>query len=545
MKTQGNIKYKNSILGSLLFIVLAGCGDMFSDPLVDKETGEDINFLLIDFNFFTTRMTYKFIDVSSNEAILQDATLWFTGNNANDIVTFSGNKEAEHHTSEGQLELTVDPNVAISSSTPLDFTVHVLVNGYDEFSQTIQINSEGKKTFELFLSPTDSGNEEVLTGNENPDDGDSFIFMNFNTKSAVADEKPYRINYSIQKADILLFRDSSGQPLFSSLEEMMSAYISDPSNFLKLTMDINTGFPSFSGKVWVNEVRESGLIQKLESGNMVSLVIGGKKVTDLNGGKITQSCSYLATPEPDVFGFAKIVNEAWQLSQTPVIWTDLEISYTLASVSLADICANGCTIKFSSSAESSFSIDADIYNESGQRVLTTNFKGSFPESFTLENVPGIPARIVFRNNNPGFKEIQALEVSSLCNGNYEVEVQAADDYQEFMVVLHARCADNPSVALAPTYSGEMRIKNSNDPWQGVDMVGGVVDILAKEHQEYEIRFLWQDNWETDSFSTEFDSDGNYLGESASKISSQQMEDGRIKILIEHIFNQDVCNDMNW
>ena len=137
-----------------------------------------------------------------------------------------------------------------------------------------------------------------------------------------------------------------------------------------------------------------------------------------------------------------------------------------------------------------------------------------------------------------------MEVTSLCSGTYEVEIEAAEGYEEYKVVLKARCAGNPSVALAPTYSGEMRIKNSSDPWQGIDMVGGVVDILAKEHQEYEIRFLWKDNWETD-FTTEFDSNGNYLGESTSEVSSERMEDGRIKILIEHIFDQDVCNDLNW
>ncbi|HPF50868.1 MAG TPA: hypothetical protein PK335_04795, partial [Draconibacterium sp.] len=312
-----------------------------------------------------------------------------------------------------------------------------------------------------------------------------------------------------------------------------------------LTMDIKTGFPAFSGKVWVNDTRENGLIQKLESGNLVSLTIGGTQVYNLNGGVITQSCTYLATPAPDIFGFAKLENEAWQVSPNPIVYTNLQISYTVASVSLADICSTGCTIKFSSTSQTSFSIDADVYNESGQRILTTNFKGSFPKTFTLENVPGIPARIVFRNNNPGFKEISPLEVASLCSGNYEVEVQAADGYIEYMVVLKARCADNPTVALAPTYSGEMRIKNSNDPWQGIDMVGGVVDILAKEHQDYEIRFLWKDDWETDSFTTEFDSSGNYLGESSSKVSSEILEDGRIKISIEHIFDQDVCNDMNW
>lgn len=545
MKTQVNSKYKNGILSILFFVLLAGCGEMLDNPLIDKETGEDINLLIVDFNFFTTRMTYKLIDVTSEEEILKDATVWFTGTNADDIVTFTGDKEAEHYTEEGQLELTVDPNVEFSESTPLDFTVHVTIDGYDEFAQTIQINSEGKKTFELYMSPSSGGNEDTLTGGEDPNDDGSFIFMNFTTKSASEEEKPYVVNYSIKKTDVLLFKDYYGQPLFSSLDELNVAYQNNPTGFLQLTMDINTDFPAVSGKVWVDDTRKSALFQKLESGNLVKLVIGGKQVYDLNGGVITQSCTYLSTPEPDIFGFATFANEAWLVSADPIVYSSLQISYTLASVSLVDICSSGCTIKFTSSSQTSFSIDADMYNESGQRILTTNFKGNFPESFVLENVPDIPVKIIFRNNNPGFKEITPLEVTTLCSGNYEVDVQAAEGYLEYMIVLKAYCADNPTVALAPTYSGEMRIANSNDAWQGIDMEGGVVDILAKEHQDYEIRFLWKEKWETDNFSTEFDTNGNYLGESSSKVSSVKLDDGRIKIMIEHTFDQDVCNDLNW
>ena len=85
----------------------------------------------------------------------------------------------------------------------------------------------------------------------------------------------------------------------------------------------------------------------------------------------------------------------------------------------------------------------------------------------------------------------------------------------------------------------------NDQWQGIDMNGGVVDVLAKENEEYQIRFLWKDNWETASFSTSFDANGNYLGTSGSSVSSSLMPDGRIRILIEHTFEQDVCRDLGW
>ena len=113
----------------------------------------------------------------------------------------------------------------------------------------------------------------------------------------------------------------------------------------------------------MDDSRKNALFQKLESGNLVKLVIGGKRVYDLNGGVITQSCTYLSTPEPDIFGFATFTNEAWLVSADPIVYSSLQISYIVASVSLVDICASGCTIKFTSSSQTSFSIDADIYNE--------------------------------------------------------------------------------------------------------------------------------------------------------------------------------------
>ncbi|RIJ48225.1 hypothetical protein D1614_10860 [Maribellus luteus] len=527
----------------VLFASLGACGEMFDDPFKDKETGEDVNILIVDFNFFTTRMSFKFMDVTNNQLITQEATITFTGPNAGDIVTFAGEKEAQHLTSQGQLELTVDPNVEFSASSPLDFTVHVQVEGYEDFTQNIQLNSEGKKTFELVLSPVSGGEEDVLDGEE---DGGSIIFSVMPTKSAaIASEKPYRVNYSVTKEDMVKFTDASGQKIFNSENELMAAYKQNPSGFFQLTVDIKTGFPTTAEKIWNNETATLALFSKLETGNVVSLAIDGHTVKNLNGGVITQLCSYTGTPEPEIFGFAQFQNNAWNISAEPVNHTSLNISYVLVQASTDALCSSGASIKFASNSKSSFSVDADIYDAEGKLIRTNNFKGNFPETFVLENVPEVAARLVFRNNNPAFKEIAPLEVSSLCSGNYEVDVDAADGYVEYEVVLKAICPDDLSVAVAPTYSGEMRIKNSNDPWQGIDMKGGVANVLAKPDQEYEFRFLWKDAWESSSFITEFDANGNYLNNTDSSISSMLLEDGRVRIKIIHEFEQNICDDLGW
>ena len=539
------LKYKNIILSTVLILMMSGCGEMLDNPLKDKETGEDINLLIVDFNFFTVRTTYKFVDVSSNETITKEARVWFTGANADDVITFAGEKEAQHVTSQGQLELTIDPNVEPSTGSPINFTVHVEVEGYQEFAQTIQINTDGKKTYELYLSPVSGGDEEVISGGEDPNDDDSFVFSVFGVKSTKA-EKPYKVNYKILKEDLIKFKDYYGNTMFNSVEEMMVAYQNNPDDFLLLTFDIKTGFPGTSEDVLVNGEVKTVQFQKLETGDFIRLNVNNRTVYNLNGGKISQTCEYTGTPAPDLFGLAKLENDSWQLTTGPKDYNNLDFSYTVAKASLEELCGAGGTIKFMSNANSSFSIDGDIYDSDNNYIKTVNFKGSFPESFVLENVPNTAAVIKFRSNNPAFKPISDLEVANLCSGTYEVNVDAQEGYTEYLIALKARCSDEPTVALAPTYSGEIKIKDSSDPWQGIDMKGGIVNVLAKENTEYQIRFLWKDAWETSTFTTEFDANGNYVNNNTgADITSEKTEDGRIKIFIEHTFEQDVCDDLSW
>lgn len=177
--------------------------------------------------------------------------------------------------------------------------------------------------------------------------------------------------------------------------------------------------------------------------------------------------------------------------------------------------------------------------------MSNTFSGNFPETFTLENVPSQSAKVVFRNNNPSFKPIADLDIANLCSGSYEVEVSPENEVAEYQIVFKALCADNPSIGIAPSYSGQIKIKDSNDNWQGIEMIGGIANITAKPNKEYLLRLLWEDEWEVSTFSTEFDADGNYTGKTNSKISSEKLEDGRIRIKIEHLFNQSVCDSMNW
>ena len=547
MKNKIKINSIKLVVWVFAFLV-AGCSEYFENPLEDKETGENINLLIVDFNFFSTRMTYKLVDAKSGEIIRTDAKIKFTGNNANDIVSYAGEKNQIYQTAEGQLELTIDPNVKISSNSPFDFTVKVEINGYNTLSKGIIINSAGIKTFELLLSKKTDEEVTELTGKVDLGGGDTTFHFMAPAKGlkSLNTETPYTINHSFSIDDLMLFRDSNGAPLFVSKAAAYQAYLSDPDNFIKVTM---TSFSNYEREIDVvnfNGDIRSALFHKLETGTLTNLMIDSKVVANLNGGKIVTVCGNKADFLPLILGFVKFEDNHWnQLGETLNNET-LNFSYTLATISDEVLCPTGSTIIFNSSVISSFSIDADVFDANNNFMTSMTFKGSFPDTFQVENVPAKAVKFVFRNNNPSFNEITPLEIPNFCSGIYNVNVSPAPGYLEYQVVLKAMCRNNPEVAIAPTYSAEVKLKNS-EIWQGIIMTGGVIDVLGKANEDYEIRLLWDNEWQYSSFSTSFDANGNYLGATGidTKVQSKKLDDGRIRISIEQIFDQNICEDMGW
>lgn len=539
----------------IILIILAaatfsGCGDYFENPMKDKDTGEDINLLVLDFNFFETRLSFKLQDAQTGEQITEAASLTFTGKNGNDIVNYTGEKLGQFETTQGQIELTVDPNVPITETSPLEFAVHVEVPGYNSLSQGIQLRNKGKKTTELQLSKVSDEDETDLNGNINFGDGDtSIVFYIFDTglKSANADEKPYQVNYSITLADFLKLKDINGDYLFNSSAEVIQAYNYDPENFVTLSINSYSDYSPGTDVVNIDGTPTSVLFQKLETGKLTKLLVTGRLVADLNGGVISSTCTYTGSIVPDIFGFAYFGDDSWEITGTQASYNSLNFSYTLVKASTEPLCETGSSITFKSNVISSFSIDADIYDLDGNLINTVNFKGNFPETFVMENTPNKAVQVVFRDNNPSFEALSALQIDNFCTGSYEVNVTPVSGYSEYQIVLKALCPDNPTVAIAPTYSAEIKIKDSEDPWQGVDMIGGVVDLLGKPGQEYELRLLWQDAWEYSSYYTEFDENGNYLHETDpdAVVTSKELSDGRMQINVKQTFKQNVCDDMGW
>jgi len=545
MKTLSQFVIK-SLLPVMILALLPGCADLFENPLKDKKTGEDINLLIVDLNFFKTRITFKFLDATTGKPIENATTITFTGKNKDDIVTFSGEKKPQFETLAGQFELTLDPTVGFSESQPFEFAVNVSAEGYQPMSKGVQFAAEGKKTVEVFLAKTTGQDDTQLEGEINFGENDTtFVFgiaqASPVVKSASADEKNYQINYSVSMSSLLKFKNSSGNFIFSSSDEAIAAYNANPDNFFLLNFSTYSTYPS-----WIDVLNgESVVFHILETGELQSVIIAGTTVADLNGGTIASTCAYTGSPAPDIFGFAVFQDSNWNLAGVDTTYTQLNFQYTLIEASGETLCPSGSAITFTAEFESSFSITADVYDMQDKLITSINFTGNFPETFNAENVPPIPVKLVFRSNNPGFSPIPDLLIDNFCAGSYTVSVGAAAGFTEYQIVLKAFCPDDPTVAVAPTYSGEFRIAGSADEWQGAYMIGGVVNILARENQEYQYRLLWEEEWEYMTMHTTFNADGSYPYPEEALITSETLPDGRIRINISHTFKQSVCDTMNW
>ncbi len=543
MKFSSNIKYFHIAVIAAFILLFSGCKDYFQNPMEDKENGDDIQLLLIDFNFFKTQISFKFVDATDGSVINSDAIIQFTGQNGSDIVSFAGEKKPEYTTAEGELELAVDPNVSISPNSPMKFSINVNIDGYNTLTKAFQVQNEGIKTYELSLSKIADEEETDLSGDIDYADGDTvfnFFVPQPGLKSAVADEKPYDIKYSISISDLKKFLDSGNNIIFHSSQDIINAYNIDPENFINVTISSFSKYQPEIDVLNVNGSIRNVLFQKLETGKCKKLVIGGKVVGDLNGGIISSTCKYLIEPAPAIFGFAKFGEENWNMLGTQTTYNTPNFTYTLAKASEDFLCENGSSITFKSAVISAFSFDADVYDMNDNLITTMNFKGKFPETFVVENVPSMSVKLVFRNNNPSFENIPPLEIEDFCAGEYDINISPAPEYVGFQIAMKAMCRNNPTVGIAPSYNVEFKLKGSDNLWQRVHMEGGVVDLLGIPNKDYDIRLLWEDKWEYSTYSTKFDAAGNYLGnpEVDAKVKSKKLDDGRIQISIEKIFESE-------
>lgn len=146
MRTLSSIRSLKYILPILVLFSTFGCESWMRNPLDDKETGEKVKILIVDFNFIKTKLAIHLKDVDTNEYIEGDEMeIIFLGDDADNVITFTGTKPDKFTTSSGFLEVGIDPNIPISAEDPLSLSVVAIGNNYVSAPMALSYSKTGLK----------------------------------------------------------------------------------------------------------------------------------------------------------------------------------------------------------------------------------------------------------------------------------------------------------------------------------------------------------------------------------------------------------------
>lgn len=552
----------------LQIFVMVSCNDLFTNPLKDKETGEDLTLLLLDPNFFTTTFSISVIDAQTKDEIGLDTKLYVGDENGYDVVDFTGQrgdmveftidqdyKETfyKFHTSSGLMELALDPTYEPSEQSPVNISFKAEVEGYESITTFDKISSTGTKTVIIEMLKKPKIEEMVENTSTSTTINESSDGLNFNfgggsgLKAASATARPYGYYMEVTFASLLKFKDHSGNLMFTSANDILQKYYANPNNFAWAILATNeielTTVKTINGESTLHTLFESVILKKL--------VVNVIEVANFNGGSIYAEIFWNSATisNPDYFGF-------WDNSKSSFIGrnisvTDFDILYYTAYSNVVQTCSVGATLNINSTTADSvgFDITMDLINLSSTSIGSKTFKGLFNESFNFENVTGDPVTLKFKNDFFSFKPISDIQVNSLCSGVVNVNVEAVDGYELYKVSLEAVCPDGGGVGVSPSYQGKYKPKgNQNTIWQGVTMKGGVFRILCKPNTEYTLKINVNGNDEFIDFST--DNSQYPIGVKTSIgndtfITNQGKVDGINKVKITHNFTQDICDNLGF
>ena len=144
----------------LLVVLLAtpGCKDLFTDPLKDKDTGDDISLLLIDLNVVKTKIAVHLVDLATNEPLSDgEVGILFMGSDAANVITMSGQKPDKFLTMNDFLEVGYDPNQEVSQQNPIELTVTAVSQHYVSAPQFVSFTEEGSKDLVIKMIRISSG----------------------------------------------------------------------------------------------------------------------------------------------------------------------------------------------------------------------------------------------------------------------------------------------------------------------------------------------------------------------------------------------------
>ena len=125
---------------AVALIVNVSCSNLFDNPMKDKETGKELPFLLLDQNFFDTKLMVHLIDAQTGNEINSDITVYLTGDDSEKVVDFNGERNESYQVNNGYFEVAIDPSVVPSIESPINLVIYANNENYSWYSLPTEVS---------------------------------------------------------------------------------------------------------------------------------------------------------------------------------------------------------------------------------------------------------------------------------------------------------------------------------------------------------------------------------------------------------------------
>lgn len=475
------IKFYNSFkVVALLFAILFttnSCSDIFDNPMKDKETGDDLTLLIIDPNVFDTKITVHLVDTVGKDMDDIEVFVAFAGEKASNIVSTKGKKLEYFSTSDGALEVGIDPNIDISATNPFAFTVLVALKdrSWYAFPKDVELIQKGNVDIIVEMIPFNM--VEMNASNE---------FKSAMLSPLAPGNEPFNIKFADQ-----LISSSNGW----AISNYGSAYYSGKTQYYSYfypTVTKNGKLTSTDLSVDPKLIDSYGTISSYWGG--IGGVWGGTNFQN------EQAVNYTVNTGP--FGFSSLFGGNYYSGITRKNITKCEGGI---NIQVEEKYGQTGTAKFNytlSIKKRGYLIFNDSYRT--EKVLEGKI-GSSPMPYTVNtgtfyypnNLSDALAasfydrydenKLTLTLTGDGQYDLEPsqFEISNFCGQTYTVKAVPKSGLKPYKIIASFSCINNP-VGVAPTISGKYREQGTTEPWTYFNFSGGSAILQLKPGKNYSI-----------------------------------------------------------
>lgn len=473
------IKFYNSFkVVALLFAILFttnSCSDIFDNPMKDKETGDDLTLLIIDPNVFDTKITVHLVDTVGNDMDGIEVFVAFAGEKASNIVSANGDKLEYFSTTDGALEVGIDPNIDISAANPFAFTVLVALKdrSWYAFPKDVELIQKGNVDIIVEMIPFNM--VEMNASNQ---------FKSAKLSPLAPGNEPFNIKFADQ-----LISSSNGW----AISNYGSAYYSGKTQYYSYFYPTVTK----NGKLTSTDLSiDPKLIDSY--GTIVSYSgIGLWRGANFQN---EQAVNYTVYTGP--FSFGSLFNDNYYSGVTRKNITKCEGGI---NIQVEEKYGQTGTAKFnytlSIKKRSYFAID-DYYRT--EKVLEGKIGSSpmpytvntgtfyYPNNLSDDYISSFYDRydenkltLTLTGDGQYDLEPSQFEISNFCGQTYTVKAVPKSGLKPYKIIASFSCINNP-VGVAPTISGKYREQGTTEPWTYFNFSGGSAILQLKPGKSYSI-----------------------------------------------------------